>query len=77
MAKQNKKKYGTVNSKALYVRDGVGKEYEPIRALPIIYNGEKVQVLDTILGTDNEDWYHVLIHDEIYGYVKADFITII
>lgn len=75
MGKQSKKKeYGTVAVKSLYVRDGVGKEYSPIRSMPIIEQGEQIEILDTITGTDNELWYHIKINDTIYGYVKAEFI---
>ena len=41
--KQNKKQkpvYGVVNTKSLYVREGVGKEYNPLRSVPVITENE-------------------------------------
>ena len=75
--KQNKKQkpvYGVVNTKSLYVREGVGKEYNPLRSVPVITENEEVEILDTIKGTDDTDWYHIKMKDDIYGYVKAEYI---
>jgi hypothetical protein len=69
-------KHGIVNTYAVYVRDGVGKEYNPLRSIPFIEKGDEIEILDTIEGTDGEDWYHARIKDDIYGYVKAEFIDI-
>lgn len=72
--KKNKPKYGVVNTHALYVREGVDKDFQPIQSVPIIKEGEKVEILDTIVNENNEEWYHIKMDNDIYGYVKAEFI---
>jgi len=35
-----------VNTDSLYVRTGPGKEYEPIKEVPLIYSGNRVDICD-------------------------------
>lgn len=72
-----KRKYGIVNTKSLYVRSGAGKEYNSLTAMPVIEQNQKVEILNIITEKDGEKWYWVRIKNNIYGYVKAQFITLL
>ena len=74
--KQNKvKKYGIVIPHALYVREGADQSFNPIKTTPIIYQGEKIEIVgNIIINLHKEEWYHIKIEDNTYGYVKAEFI---
>lgn len=72
-----KRKYGIVNAKSLYVRGGAGKEYSPLKIMPVIEQNQKIEILNTVTGKNDEKWYRVRIKNNIYGYVKAQFITLL
>ena len=77
MTKPRKKikfQYGTVNTPALYIRAGAGKEFQPIQENPIIKQDTKVKILNTIVNDNKEEWYYIKLNDNVYGYVKAEFI---
>ena len=70
------KKYtGVVTAEALWVRQWAGKEYEPLKSVPIIYKDEKVDICDdTVKASDGTIWYFALIRNEVYGFVSSSFI---
>ena len=57
MARQSKrivKKYGKVIPNSLYVREGAGLTFEPIKDIPIIYQDEKIEIIGNIIKDINK-----------------------
>lgn len=67
---------GVVNVGSLNVRTWAGVEYEKIKSIPQIQNGKHVAVMDYTINDSNGDpWYYICIDGEIFGFVKADYIS--
>ena len=65
---------GVVTAGLLNVRTWAGKENPNIKAYPMLANGNKVDVCDTVKAKDGSTWYYVRIGGKTYGFVSADYI---
>ena len=64
---------GIVNAKLLNYRTGPGLFYSYVEKYRKLENGTKVEILDTVIGTDNNKWYKIKYKDT-EGYVSAQYI---
>ncbi len=74
---KTKKRTGTVTAGELYVRQGPGKSYEPLKSYPTIKKGTKVGICDEDTAKDKTKWYYVIISGnkgDKYGFVSAKYI---
>lgn len=63
--------YGKVaNTKALYVREGAGKDFDSI---DVIYQNKQVVIINKVVGLNDEQWYRIE-YDNKDGYVNASYI---
>lgn len=70
----------SVNS-VLNVRKWAGTEYAKLVSKPYLKNGNPVGVCDTVYDSNDEAWYYICLDkdfygfkDDIYGFVKAEYI---
>lgn len=61
-----------VNTKALYVREGAGKDFDSI---DVIYENQQITVNYKVVGLGDQEWYRVEYDDKI-GYVNAAYIEV-
>lgn len=69
-----KKSSGKVDTDALQVRVWAGKQYAPLKSIPVIYRGRQVDICDAIKADDGSKWYYIKIDNNIYGFVSAKYI---
>lgn len=65
---------GIVTAEALYVRTYAGKEYAPLKTIPIIKKNQKIEICDTVKAKDGNPWYYIRINNTIYGFASASYI---
>lgn len=70
-------KNGIVIANSLYVRTYAGKEYAPLKSIPIIKKNQKVQICDQVKAKDNTIWYFVRINGSVFGFVSSSWIQVI
>lgn len=57
----------------LSVRTFAGTEYDTIKSIPRLYNGDIIQVCDELNDARGEKWLYVRLHGAIYGFVYAAY----
>ena len=70
--------YGVVNTAQLNVRTWAGTENARLKSYPMISQGTKVGVCDTIKDRDGDPWYYIKISGnkgDKFGFVSAMYIT--
>lgn len=65
---------GKVTATALNVRTWAGTENPNIKSCPVIYNGAKISVCDTVKDSKGKTWYYAKVDDKHYGFVCGEFI---
>ena len=65
---------GQVTATRLNVRTWAGTENGNIKAYPLLANGNKVDVCDTVNDKDGDPWYYVRIAGKYYGFVSKNYI---
>lgn len=69
---------GVVNTAQLNVRTYAGTENDKLKSYPMISQGTKVGVCDTVKDKDGDPWYYIQIDGDKgtkYGFVSAAYIT--
>ena len=69
-----KKFSGKVNTDALQVRVWAGKQYAPLKSIPVIYKGKQVDICDAVKANDGSKWYYIKINNSIYGFASSKYI---
>lgn len=64
---------GTVTASALNVRSWAGTKYPNIKSRPYVYNGEQVEICDTVNAEDGTPWYFIKIAG-VYGFASSKYI---
>lgn len=65
-----------VNTHSLYVRTGPGQQYPPLQTVPIIYEGNRVDICDSVVNQRNEKWYYIRVYGKYYGYSRSSYLKI-
>lgn len=64
---------GIVTASALNVRSWAGTKYPNIKSRPYVYNGEQVEICDTVNAEDGTPWYFIKI-GSVYGFASSKYI---
>ncbi len=68
---------GTVTANALYVRQGPGTNYDPLKSIPVIYHTNRVDICDEAFSSKTgEKWYYIRINGTVYGFCSAKYIKL-
>ena len=62
---------GTVTATSAYIRASADPNST---ALASVLNGNRIEIIEEVTGTDNQKWYKVVIDADSTGYIRADLV---
>lgn len=68
-----RKFYGVCVADVLNVRVWPGVEYAKLKSIPQIFEGQVIEVCDTLYDNDGDPWYYIRINN-VYGFASAEYI---